>query len=413
MTSAGIFSCNLNNEVQPIMSNHTYARRLKMPILNINSIKQIIFNDIKHSIELDKLDADEKQCFHIVGPAGVGKTQIIYQIADSLSKHFKIDFNIKKINSPVLSRDDFLVPYPVSDNSFKMLYSQFIPSENEQYGIFVIDEATRGDDQLQQMMWQIQNEYRLHTYEFPRGWFVVTIDNPDDDNYQINNMEDAAGLRRCLHMYVKVSARDFINYAIENKLHPLVISYIKMHPEKLYDYESQKQGGIYANPASWEKISNHLYKYNDNINDNINVIEILCGGLINIFESKLFTEFILDNNAILIKPDDIFKNYDNVRKHIKKFVREKNNKKIYEILQSFISYLSNNRPDQNEKNIDNILNFLLDLPMDIAASFVTTINTMQTGSIEHLYFMNLLIELNNKSDDFKKNFFDKLINLGS
>lgn len=402
------------------MTETSYPARLGMPILTIDKIKNIIFEDIKRSVEKEILD--EKQCFHVVGPAGVGKTQIAFQIAEELGDYFKETFHIKKINSPVLTRDDFLVPYPSAhDETFKMRYSDFIPTAEEKMGLFVIDECSRGDQQLQQMMWQIQNENQLHSYKFPKGWFVITIDNPDDDNYQINNMEDAAGLRRCLHLYTKVSPKAFIDYALKSNFHPHVISYIENYNDKLYDFDNQKQGKIYANPATWEKVSNHLYKYNDDLQENIGIIEVLCGGLLNIYSAKHFCDYLKNLGGVVIKPEQIFYEYlkdkdhltfSESRGYIKSIVEKKQNNKLYEILNSFIEYLCDSKPEPIASGVKNTLSFLMDMPMDIAAGFVTHLGKLQMGSSEHLYLMSLMVAMNNESEDFKENFFNKLLNLG-
>jgi len=394
-----------------VTTKTTYPSRLGMPILQINQIKNIILQDIKRSIEKDILD--NKQCFHIVGPAGVGKTQIAYQIAEELANYFAIKFPIKKINAPVLTRDDFLIPYPSSNTDFKMLYSDFIPKSDEEYGLFVIDEFTRGDQQLQQMMWQIQNENQLHSHKFPKGWFVISIDNPDDDNYQINNIEDAAGLRRCLHFYTKVSAPAFIEYALKSNFHPHVVSYIENHNDKLYDFDSQQQGKIYANPASWEKVSSHLYKYNDDLIENLDMIKILCGGLLNIFGADHFCKYLRNLGQTVIKSEIIFHDYFSVKNDILKIVNNKQNNILYDIMKNFIEYLCTDKPIPMTEGISNTLEFLLDIPSDVAAGFVTHLSKLQMGSHEHLYLMSLLVDMNTKSPEFKKNFFDKLLNLGS
>jgi len=396
------------------MEKQTYPARLGMPILPINQIKKIIFEDIRRSVENDMLTDDKKQCFHIVGPAGIGKTQITFQIAEELSDYFKDKkFNVIRITAPVLSRDDFLMPYPVGKDKFKMLYSDYVPDESMEYGLFVIDEASRGDQQLQQMLWQIQNECGLHTHKFPKGWFVIVLDNPDDDNYQVNFIEDAAGLRRCLHFYTKVSTKVFLNYALSNNFNEHVINYLKNYPEKLYDFNGQQEGKIFANPASWERISNHLFKYKDDIPDNISIIECLCAGLLNIYEAKLFCDYLKDVNGVIIKPADIYSKYPKVRNYILKYVQNNKNDKLFEILKNLINYLCDEQPAPLAKNIKNMLTFLTDIPSDIAAGFVTCLQNLEIGSKEHLYIMGLLVAMNTESEDFKKNFFDKLINLSS
>ena len=155
-----------------------HYERLNIATLTISKVKDLIKSNIKNTIECWNNNIDiEKQTFHIIGPAGVGKTQVCYQICDELTKELFPDesntFEIIKINAPVLSRDDFIIPFPVMDNgnaSFKMLYSDFVPKDKDSFGIFVIDEFSRGDHSLQQLMWQVQNECKLHLMDFPKGW---------------------------------------------------------------------------------------------------------------------------------------------------------------------------------------------------------------------------------------------------
>jgi len=254
-----------------------YHERLNISVLSIAKIKQLLKDDIMDTIYAWGKGRDvDRQCYRIIGPAGVGKTQICFQIAAELTEqmfgaHNKKhpdnmqEFQIMMIKAPVLSRDDFIIPFPVAEESgeysFKMLYSDFVPKNKDTYGLFVIDECSRGDHQLQQLLWQVQNEYAIHRLDFPKNWFVITIDNPDDSEYSMDNLEDAAGLRRQLHVYVEVSSHDFLSYAIEHDYHPYIIEFIQTHPEYLYDFQAQKIGSVYANPASYEKLSDRVLTF--------------------------------------------------------------------------------------------------------------------------------------------------------
>ena len=173
-----------------------YQERLNISVVSIGKTKQLLKDDIKDTLAAWHSGRDvDKQCYHIIGPAGVGKTQITHQIVKELTEEIfsahneknpddQKEFEIIMIKSPVLSRDDFIIPFPVEQGDktmdFKMLYSDWVPKKVGSYGIFVIDEFSRGDHQLQQLLWQVQNEYAVHTFEFPKGWFVVSTDNPDD-----------------------------------------------------------------------------------------------------------------------------------------------------------------------------------------------------------------------------------------
>jgi len=171
-----------------------YFEKLNISVLSIDKIKELIKSNIVNTLRCwENKKNVQKVTFHIIGPAGVGKTQICGQIQDELTKETGKPWQMIMVKSPVLSRDDFLIPFPITDNGntkFKMLYSDFVPKDKDSYGIFVIDEASRGRQDLQQVLWQIQNEQAIHQHKFPKGWFIIALDNPDEPIYEMETMQD-------------------------------------------------------------------------------------------------------------------------------------------------------------------------------------------------------------------------------
>jgi len=108
-----------------------YFEKLNIPVLSIAGIKELIKDDIIDTIKCWEGGRDiEKQCFHIIGPAGVGKTSICDQMRVELKESTGKDFEMIMVKSPVLSRDDIMIPFPVvgdGQKTFEMLYSDFVP----------------------------------------------------------------------------------------------------------------------------------------------------------------------------------------------------------------------------------------------------------------------------------------------
>jgi len=397
-----------------------YFERLNISVMSIAKIKDILKNDIMDTIAAWKLGRNvDKQCYHIIGPAGVGKTQVCYQIAEELTNEIFGGYNEKNpkemkefgcimVKSPVLSRDDFIIPFPVQVGgeegfSFKMLYSDFVPKMADTYGIFVIDEFSRGDHQLQQLLWQIQNEYSVHRHEFPKGWFVVSIDNPDDSEYSMDNLEDAAGLRRQLHVYTEVSAVDFLNYAIEKEFHPFVVEFIQTHPEYLYDF--------YANPASYEKLSDILWKMELRRKTiDFAEIEVKAAGLLNTNMTRMFIEFARDKKDI--NPKDVFRDFRRVKPEIDKLLKENNNAKLSELMVGFCTYMTTSTPEYDEAKLKNVLDFLLIMPIDSAALFISQIDSFDRSSKAFKYMTKIHMALLKGSAAYKKNFYDPVVKAG-
>jgi len=390
-----------------------YYQRLGIVPTSIDNVKKIIKNNIKNTIECWKNGIDiEKQTFRVVSPAGIGKTQSALQIAEELTEELKIIFQHILIKAPVLSRDDFLCPFPIIDNGnsrFKMLYSDFVPLDEDSYGLFIIDELSRGDSSLQQLLWAVQNECRIHTKQLPRGWFVICLDNPEDQEYSLNLVEDAAGLRRVLHLYCEVNTKAFLEYAIKKNFHPLVIEFIQIHPDYLYDFNAQKVGMIYANPASYERVSNILWGFDkDNgILKNIDDLFTLFTGLLNQSMTRMFINFIKDRKDI--SPKDVFYDYNKVRKDVLEFTKKSDNAKMGQLVESFVTFLTTSRPPYTIKELENISTFLTDIPSDIGVIFLSKLEKFDSNSQEFKYVTKIHIELVSKFEKYKTNFYEAMV----
>jgi len=404
-----------------------YHERLNISVLSIGKIKQLLKDDIKDTLFTWNAGRDvEKQCYHIIGPAGVGKTQICQQLADELTNEMFGEWNAKNpkdlkqfemimVKAPVLARDDFIIPFPVvdgdNDYTFKMLYSDFVPKKVGSYGLFVIDEFSRGDHQLQQLLWQVQNEYAVHRMEFPKNWFVVSTDNPDDSEYSMDNLEDAAGLRRQLHLYVEVSPKDFLEYAISRDFHPYVIEWIQARPERLYDFQAQKLGSVYANPASYEKLSDHLWKMQTRRkNIDFNEIEFKASGLLNTNMTQLFVEFARDQKDI--NPKDVFYDLQKVKPKIEELLKESNMSKLGELMIGYCTFMTTSMPQYDESKLKNVLDFLLMMPIETAALFISQIDGFDRASKPFKYMTQIHLALLKKSSVYKKEFYDPIVKAG-
>ena len=391
-----------------------YYERLNISVLSISKIKELIQSDIINTLTAWEKGRDvQKQCWHIVGPAGVGKTEICYQIAEELTEKLGKPFDIIMVKAPVLSRDDFIIPFPTTDGgntSFKMLYSDFVPKGDDSFGLFVIDEFSRGDHTLQQLLWQVQNEYSIHRFDFPKGWFVVSIDNPDDSAYTMDTMEDAAGLRRQLHIYTEVSPIDFLNYAIQQEFHPLIIEFIQTHPEFLYDFQAQLVGSVYANPASYEKLSDHLWKMEMNGGIDFNIVDSVASGLLNTHMTKMFIEFAQEKKDI--NPKDVFHNLPAVKPAIDELKKEGNNAKLGQLMVGFCTYMTTSMPKYDKTKLKNVEEFLLMMPIDTAAIFITQIDKFERTSEAFRYMTKIHVTLLKQSKRYEKEFYDPIVECG-
>ena len=393
----------------------SYHQRLQIPVLTINSIKKHILTHIISTKEAWKRGIPVKTiCIHIIGPAGIGKTDICRQIANEIKEKVDEHFQLIMIKAPVLTRDEFIIPFPVKDETeiprFRVLYSDFIPDPGTR-GLFVIDECMRGDHQLQQLLWQIQNEQMVHTYPFPPGWFIVSTDNPDEAEYTLDILQDAAGLRRQMHFYVEVSVQEFLIFAKKYAFHDMVVDFVTAYPQFLYDFDAQKMGAVYSNPASWERLSDELHKL-DCIplkdDKKKNSIEEIAGSLLNTKMATIFMEYCFEKKGI--NPRDILFDFNKVMNTIEKMIKEKDGARLSELVVSYFTYLCSEMPKVTKKELENHGQFLSLVPIDAAAVFISNLDSIESEEA-NIYMM----ELHDKAikiKSYREGFHDRVLRNG-
>ena len=226
----------------------------------------------------------------------------------------------------------------------------------------------------------------------------------------MDNLEDAAGLRRQLHLFVEVNAQDFLDYAIKQDFHPYIIEFIQTHPEYLYDFQSQKIGSVYANPASYEKLSDHLWKMQLRRSIDFDEIDIKASGLLNTNMTRLFLEFARDKKDI--SPKDIFERFKTVKPKVESLLKNKDASKLGEIMIGFCTFLATSMPKFGDPELTNTLDFLLMMPIDTAALFISQIDGFDRTGPKFGYMTKIHLALMDRSKRYKEEFYDPIVAAG-
>lgn len=209
------------------------------------------------------LDADSRlnYAIKIVGHPGIGKSEIVRQTA--LKKnYFFIDTRL------AFKENIDLGGYPVPDHTDqRMIYyrPKFIPPKEVPEGcngiLWFLDEANRAHPTVIQTLFQIITEKRCGEHDLPEKTAIVLSGNLGEiDRTTITEFDDAALDGRLAIFHLKPNARDWIKWADQEKVHPAVISYISLFPDRLWDEQN-----INPNPRGWHQVSQALrisYKIN-------------------------------------------------------------------------------------------------------------------------------------------------------
>lgn len=200
----------------------------------------------------------------LIGPPGIGKTAIMEQIARECSiglVAYTMTHHTRQsaIGLPVLNEKEFAgKTYTVT--SYTM--SEIIASVYEQIektgctdGILFLDEINCVSETLMPAMLQFLQYKTFGSHVLPEGWIIVAAGNPPAYNRSVREF-DTVTLDRVRCMNVEPDFGIWKTYAIERGLHPAVLSFLELRPERFYVMEPGEKG--FVTGRAWEDLSEIL-----------------------------------------------------------------------------------------------------------------------------------------------------------
>jgi len=124
----------------------------------------------------------------------------------------------------------------------------------------------------------------------------------------------------------------------------------------------------------------------------------------------LFIDFARDKKDI--NPRDVFYRFETVKKDILKLKKEGDNGKLGELMVGYCTFMTTTRPKYKEEHLRNIEQFLLLMPIDTAALFISQIDGFDRNSDAFKYMTEIHVALLKKSKRYKKEFYDPIVDCG-
>lgn len=186
----------------------------------------------------------------LVGPPGVGKTDLAKQAAARLGVAF-IHLHAPLMQPedygfPIVNRDKVDVEFIVSKAKFPLAGDANCP-EN---GILLIDELPQADHSCQKILANLLDAREIHGKKIKRGWMIIATGNRQSDRAGANSV--LTHLRdRVTMIDTDLSLDDWTSWALSNNVKPEVISFIRFRPELLSNFDPALPKC--ATPRSWVK----------------------------------------------------------------------------------------------------------------------------------------------------------------
>ena len=242
--------------------------------MNIKRAKQ----EIKDAIEAYLLKDEEgnyeipvirQRPIFLLGAPGIGKTQIMEQIARECSLglvSYTITHHTRQsaIGLPFISKNMYgnreysVTEYTMSE-IIASVYNQ-IEETGLKEGILFIDEINCVSETLAPAMLQFLQCKTFGNHAVPEGWVIVAAGNPAEYNKSVREF-DVVTMDRVKKIEVQPDFAVWKEYAYVQDIHPAVIAYLTARGNYFYQMETTVDGVLFATPRGWEDLSRLVQVY--------------------------------------------------------------------------------------------------------------------------------------------------------
>ena len=242
--------------------------------MNIKRAKQEIRDSIEAYLAKDefgeyRIPAIRQRPILLMGPPGIGKTQIMEQIARecgialvsyTITHHTRqsavgLPFIVKKN----YGEEEFSVTEYTMSEIISSVYDKMEKTGLKE-GILFIDEINCVSETLAPMMLQFLQGKTFGNQKVPEGWVIVTAGNPPEYNKSVREF-DVVTLDRIKKIDVEADFDVWKEYAYQQGIHPAVISYLELRRKNFYRVENTVDGKIFATARGWEDLSRLIQVY--------------------------------------------------------------------------------------------------------------------------------------------------------
>jgi hypothetical protein len=216
----------------------------------------------------------------IWGAPGIGKSALVQEFAAH------VGLSCVSLLGSQLAPEDLIGVPQIIDGTSRFCPPRMI-ARQEPYCLF-LDELNACSHEVQKAFYSLIHERRIGEYSLPAGSVVIGAGNRAQDSAIVKTMSSAL-LNRMMHVHLKVSHRDWLEWAQLNDLHPWVVEYIQNRPDHLWS-QPPKHEEPFSTPRSWHMLSDTMKEYGERLNEK--QLEILVYGCLTPHHAGQFKTFI-------------------------------------------------------------------------------------------------------------------------
>ncbi len=194
----------------------------------------------------------------IWGPPGVGKSQIIAQIARRHDVPL-IDIRLSQMEPTDLRG----IPFRAGD-FVEWSVPSLLPDAGRHgsRGILFLDEITSAPPTVTAAAYQLILDRRLGDYRVPEGWAIFAAGNRYGDR-GVTYVMPSPLANRFTHYEIEAHLDDWVAWAHAAGIDERLIAFLRFRPDLLFDFNPAQNPVAFPSPRSWEYAHRALAKFDD------------------------------------------------------------------------------------------------------------------------------------------------------
>lgn len=323
--------------------------------MNILEIKNSVPTLMKHNIVP-----------FLWGQQGVGKTQVVKQIADSLN------YDLIHLHLATQEVGDLVgLLVHTADGTVRHARPEWFPTHGN--GILFLDELNRAHPDVLQALFSLITGGTIHTHRLPSGWKIVAAGNYQSEGFTVTDTSDAAWMSRFCHIDFVPSTEEFITFAEENGADD-VAAFIRTQPDLLEIKPKSRPALSLVSPdrRAWKDMIGKL-----DLEPGIEDFRYeLYSGIIGATAAAAYITWKKEVYSNL-SGRRILKEYDKLQKEVRSYSDKKECRldKLNSAVEEIFSILGKKK-SISDSELDNFKAFLLDIPLELSLKVVKKLHSV-------------------------------------